>query len=339
MNSKIPPIPSSQITPKQLYLSRRDFIKTGGALAGGLLLAACGAVPQPTASPTLPAATIAPSLTPTTAASAIPTQTPRPSPTPLPTDELGDPLNSFEDITQYNNYYEFSTDKQAVAKLAQDFHTSPWQIEVAGLVSRPGIYSLDELLQRYPPEDRIYRLRCVEGWSMVIPWLGFPLAKLLKDIEPTSAARYVRFETLSRPAEMPGLKDPLFPWPYREGLRLDEAMHDLTLLASGLYGGELPAQNGGGLRLVVPWKYGFKSIKAITRIELTAEQPSSMWSEISPREYGFYANVNPDVNHPRWSQFSERRIGEPFRRHTLLFNGYADQVAQLYTGMDLKKNY
>jgi len=309
-------IPSSEITPKHVYLSRRDFIKSAGIIAGSVALAAC-----------------APQLTSTT-------QTAPPAPTAGgKTDELGDPVNTYNDITNYNNYYEFTTDKEGVASMAKDFNTSPWDVEVSGLVNRPGKFSVDDLVRKFQPEERIYRLRCVEAWSMVIPWVGFPLAKLLNEVQPTSDAKYVRFETLFKPEDMPGQKQPFYPWPYQEGLRIDEAMHDLTLLATGLYGGELPAQNGGGIRLVVPWKYGFKSIKAIIKIELTADQPKTMWSEIAPNEYGFYANVNPQVDHPRWSQRTERRIGEFSRQETLMFNGYAEQVANLYEGMDLNANY
>ena len=311
------PVQSSEITPKGLYLSRRDFIKATGLLAGSLALAACA--PQ-----------LANTPQPTTAAQAQVAQK---------TDELGDPVNSFTDITNYNNYYEFTTDKGGVARAAAKFKTSPWEVEVSGLVNNPRQYAVEDLIKKFQPEERIYRLRCVEAWSMVIPWVGFPLAKLLKEVEPTSAAKYVRFETVMRPEEMPGQQDRLYPWPYQEGLRLDEAMNDLTLLATGMYGGELPAQNGGGLRLVVPWKYGFKSIKAVIKIELVAEQPSTMWSTIAPNEYGFYSNVNPQVNHPRWSQTTERRIGELQRRATHMFNGYAEQVAHLYDGLDLAKNY
>jgi len=310
---KIPLIPSSEITPKQVYLSRRDFIKAAGVIAGSIVLAAC---------------TTAPGIN-TSTGSNNKTQL---SPT-------GDVANTFEEITNYNNYYEFTTDKQGVATLARDFKTSPWDVEISGLVNKPGKYSVNDLVKKYPPEERIYRLRCVEGWSMVIPWVGFPLAKLLADVEPTSDARYVRFETTYKPEDMPGQKQATYPWPYQEGLRIDEAMNDLTLLATGLYGGELPAQSGGGIRLVVPWKYGFKSIKAIMKIELTDQQPATLWSTIAPNEYGFYANVNPQVDHPRWSQASERRIGEFSRRDTLMFNGYSDQVSYLYEGMDLKKNY
>lgn len=313
----IPKIPSSEITPKHVYLSRRDFIKAAGVLAGSMALAACApdlAEPAESAAPADPAVS-------------------------AKTDELGDPVNSFEDITNYNNYYEFTTDKEGVARLAKGFQTSPWDVEVSGLVKNPRKFGVEDLVKSFPPEERIYRLRCVEAWSMVIPWMGFPLSKLLSLVEPTSDAKYVRFETVFKPEEMPGLRQPGYPWPYQEGLRLDEAMHDLTILATGLYGGELPPQSGGGIRLVVPWKYGFKSIKAIVKIELTAEQPATLWSDIAPSEYGFYANVNPQVDHPRWSQASERRIGEFARRDTLMFNGYAEQVAGLYAGMDLAKNY
>ena len=307
------PIQSSEITPKHVYLSRREFMKAAGLVAGGALLAACAGSP--------------------------PEETPAVGGTPTQTDELGDSVNTFKDITNYNNYYEFTTDKEGVAALAKDFQTSPWDVEVYGLVNNPRMYSVDELVKSFPPKERVYRLRCVEAWSMVIPWLGFPLARLLEEVEPTSDAKYVRFETIFKPDEMPGQKQRFYPWPYQEGLRLDEAMNDLTLLATGLYGGELPSQSGGGIRLVVPWKYGFKSIKAVVKIELTANQPSTLWSQIAPNEYGFYANVNPQVDHPRWSQRSERRIGELGRRDTLMFNGYAEQVAGLYTGMDLARYY
>ena len=321
MNTKFPNIPvkSSEITPKQVYLSRRDFIKAAGVIAGSVALAACA--PQLSQSP----------------AQALPT--PADKSIGKKTDELGNQVNTFEDITHYNNYYEFSTDKGGVAPLAARFKTSPWEVEVSGLVNKPQKYALEDLIKQFQPEERIYRLRCVEAWSMVIPWVGFPLAKLLKAVEPTSAAKYVRFETVTRPNEMPGESDSSYPWPYQEGLRMDEAMNDLTLLATGMYGGELPAQNGGGMRLVVPWKYGFKSIKAVVKIELVANQPTTMWSTINSNEYGFYSNVNPQVDHPRWSQATERRIGELQRRDTLMFNGYADQVAHLYDGMDLRANY
>jgi sulfoxide reductase catalytic subunit YedY len=252
---------------------------------------------------------------------------------------LGRKLTSFDAITHYNNYYEFSTDKEAVAPLAEGFPTSPWQVEISGLVEKPQTLGMEDILKLYDTEERIYRLRCVEGWSMVIPWNGFPLKKLLDAVVPMTSAKYVAFRTVLDTDHMPGLNDPLFPWPYTEGLRLDEAMNDLTLLATGLYGKDLPPQDGAPIRLVVPWKYGFKSAKSLVKIELVEKQPATFWNNIAPREYGFYSNVNPDVPHPRWSQASERRIGEGGRIPTLLFNGYADQVAQLYTGMDLKANY
>lgn len=298
-------IPSSEITPKLVYLSRRDFMKAAGVVGAGALLTACA----PNAA------------------------------TEAPTSALPDVPNSFEDITNYNNYYEFSTDKQAVAPLSKDFQARPWDVEVGGLVNNPQTYAIEDLLKKFPSEERVYRLRCVEAWSMVIPWMGFPLAQLLKEVEPTSDAKFVRFEAVYRPEEMPGLKSPFYDWPYQEGLRLDEAMNDLTLLATGLYGELLPNQSGAPLRLVVPWKYGFKSIKGIVKIELTDTQPKTLWSTASPNEYGFYSNVNPNVSHPRWSQSSERRIGELNRRPTLMFNGYEKEVACLYEGMDLAKNY
>jgi sulfoxide reductase catalytic subunit YedY len=252
---------------------------------------------------------------------------------------LGDPANTFEEITNYNNYYEFSTDKEAVAVLSKDFQTMPWTVEVKGLVNKPTTFGIEDLHSRFPSEERIYRLRCVEAWSMVIPWMGFPLKKLLDEVEPTSKAKFVRFQTLFDPERMPGQNARWYSWPYVEGLRLDEAMHDLAILSTGLYGKELLPQNGAPLRLVVPWKYGFKSIKSIVRIDLVEEMPESLWMNAAPHEYGFYANVNPEVDHPRWSQASERRIGELSRRKTLMFNGYAEEVAHLYDGMDLRENY
>ena len=309
---KSAPVKSYEITSYSQYLSRRDFLKAAGIVTGSALLAAC----SPGSS---------------TATEPIPDL-------PAKSDELGNPANSYQDITNYNNFYEFSTTKEAVNPLSQDFTTEPWTVEVFGLVNNPKTYGIEDLL-KFPQEERVYRLRCVEAWSMVIPWNGFPLASLLKEVEPTSDAKYVRFETVYRPEEMPGQKSPFYPWPYQEGLRLDEAMHDLTLLATGLYGMPMPNANGAPIRLVVPWKYGFKSIKSIVKIELTAEQPSTLWSAVGPNEYGFYSNVNPDRAHPRWSQASERRIGELGRRPTLMFNGYAEQVAHLYEGMDLNENY
>lgn len=250
--------------------------------------------------------------------------------------------NALEDITSYNNFYEFGWDKSDPATYAGQLTTKPWSIEIGGLVDKPGTYALDDLLQGQTIEERIYRFRCVEAWSMVVPWNGFELAALLKRVGVQSAAKYVAFETLFRPEEMPGQQDGSFPWPYVEGLRLDEAMHPLTLLATGLYGEPMPNQNGAPIRLVVPWKYGFKSIKSIVKITLTDSQPPTTWNKLQPAEYGFYANVNPTVDHPRWSQASERPIGGGLfggRVDTLMFNGYGDEVASLYAGQDLAKDY
>ncbi|MEW5960002.1 MAG: protein-methionine-sulfoxide reductase catalytic subunit MsrP [Chloroflexota bacterium] len=310
-------IKSSEITPEHIYLSRRRFMGGIGALAAGsLLLSACGG------SETSSAAGIEEADLQVSAA----------------TDELGAKLTSFEAVTNFNNYYEFTTDKERVARLAKDFITSPWLVQVGGLVNRPKTYDIDDL-RRFTQQERIYRLRCVEGWSMVIPWLGFPLHELLKEVEPAAQAKYVRFETLYDPGQFPGQKSDWYNWPYVEGLRLDEAMNDLALLATGLYGKELLPQNGAPVRLVVPWKYGFKSIKSIVKVDLVAEMPVSLWMAAAPHEYGFYANVNPDVPHPRWSQATERRIGTPGRQATLFFNGYAEQVAGLYKDLDLRANY
>lgn len=307
----------SEITPEHVYLSRRKFMVGIGALAiAPAVLSACNAL-----------------------APAAPPPTTDPAATPEPTPDLKAELTPYEAVTNYNNYYEFSTDKEAVARVAKDFRVRPWTVTVGGLVHKPQVFDVDALVQQFPPEERIYRLRCVEAWSMVIPWLGFPLASLLRAVEPMGSARYVRFETLLDPEQMPGQRSPWYQWPYVEGLRLDEAMHDLTILSTGLYGKSLLPQNGAPLRLVVPWKYGFKSIKSIVKIDLVEEQPTSLWMAAAPNEYGFYANVNPDVSHPRWSQASERRIGETGRRRTLPFNGYAEEVAGLYAGMDLKANY
>jgi sulfoxide reductase catalytic subunit YedY len=310
------PVLPSEITPESLYRHRRDFLKAAGILGGSALLAAC-----------------APSAA-----------TPQPEPATLSsfdgkTDELGDPLNTYQDITNYNNYYEFSEGKEAVAPLSAGFKSDPWSVEVTGLVSKPRTFAMEELLTMFPQEDRIYRLRCVEAWSMVIPWRGFPLASLLKAVEPLMDAKYVAFTTLMDPMQFPGQSRGFYPWPYHEGLRLDEAMNDLALMVTGLYGEALPPQDGAPLRLAVPWKYGFKSIKAIVKIELTDEEPPNFWKAIASNEYGFYANVNPEVAHPRWLQSSERRIGELSRRPTLMFNGYSEQVAHLYEGMDLAQNY
>jgi sulfoxide reductase catalytic subunit YedY len=255
---------------------------------------------------------------------------------PFSTDE---PLTPEEDSTNYNNFYEFDTTKYGPAKVAKDFRTKPWSVAIEGEVAKPGTYHLEEILKPHPLEERIYRLRCVEGWSMVIPWVGFPLGDLIKRFEPTSRAKFVEFTTLYDPEQMPGQRRSVLKWPYVEGLRMDEAMHPLTILAVGLYGAVLPNQNGAPLRLVVPWKYGFKSIKSIVKIRFIAEQPMTSWALAAPPEYGFYSNVNPDVPHPRWSQARERRIGEFSKRKTLIFNGYADQVEQLYAKMDLKKYF
>ena len=318
MNNKYKSVPvkSSEITPYSQYLSRRDFLKAAGFVTGSALLAAC---------------------MPNVVGTTVPTQEATVS--PPKTDEFGDPANSFEDITHYNNFYEFSTNKEAVYPLSKDFKTHPWTVEVYGLVNKPKTYAIEDLISKFTQVERVYRLRCVEGWSMVIPWTGFTLASLLQEVEPTSAAKFVRFETLMDKKQMHGEGNSLYPWPYTEGLRLDEAMNDLTILATGLYDVPLPNPDGAPIRLVVPWKYGFKSIKSIVKIELVDKQPETLWKATAPNEYGFYSNVNPNRPHPRWSQASERRIGELHRRPTLMFNGYAEQVAHLYDGMDLNLFY
>jgi methionine sulfoxide reductase catalytic subunit len=315
------PVLPSEITPRALYENRRDFLKAAGILTGGALLAAC---------------------TPTGSSSGSDKSKQAPASAAVfagKTDELGAPLNSYADITNYNNYYEFSENKEAVAPLSADFKSRPWTVEVSGMVNKPQTFDIDTLLKMFPQEDRIYRLRCVEAWSMVIPWRGFPLASLLKAVEPTSSAKYVHFVTLMDHTRLPNEGNDLYPWPYEEGLRLDEAMNDLALLVTGLYGAPLPAQDGAPIRLVVPWKYGFKGIKAINKIELVDKMPGTFWSTVAPNEYGFYANVNPNVPHPRWLQSSERRIGELSMRPTLMFNGYGDKVAYLYNGMDLRQEF
>ncbi len=327
-------IPSSEITPQSLYLSRRDFLKTAGIVSATAFLAACGVNPSG-------------GSTANGGPTAIPgwsDQTPTPS-SPVPdnaqgmtADELGNSFTSLDNVTHYNNYYEFSVAKDAVAPLSANFKTSPWSVQVGGLVQNPKTYAIEDLL-KFQQKERIYRLRCVEAWSMVIPWTGFELADLLNEVQPMTSAKYVAFTTLMDKSQMPGEGDPFYPWPYDEGLRLDEAMHRLTILATGLYGQSLPNQDGAPLRLVVPWKYGFKSIKAIVRIDLVEKKPPTFWNNISRTEYGFYSNVNPNVDHPRWSQATERRIGELSRRNTLMFNGYYDEVASLYSGMDLRANY
>ncbi|MFN2578184.1 MAG: protein-methionine-sulfoxide reductase catalytic subunit MsrP [Pyrinomonadaceae bacterium] len=317
-------IKSSEITDHKTYLNRRFFMR-GAALAGSV--AATGFLyrklnPPPAEIPQGPKLEVI---------SSGPAETS----TGFKTSEALTPL---EDITNYNNFYEFSTEKGAVASAAKGFVTRPWAVSVEGLVNKPKVFDLDELL-KIDQEERVYRLRCVEGWSMVIPWIGFPLLKLLEQVGPNSQAKYVAFQTLLDSKRMPNQRTGVLDWPYVEGLRLDEAMHPLTILATGLYGQALPAQDGAPIRLVVPWKYGFKSIKSIVKISLVAQQPPTTWGEYAPNEYGFYSNVNPNVDHPRWSQSHERRIGEFSGRPTLMFNGYADQVAHLYDGMDLRANY
>ncbi len=317
-------IKGSEITPERAYLNRRAFMQSAAAVGSlaattGLYYLFAGANRRPPPSPDPQSlATVAP-----------PDRA-------LTTDE---PPTDYDDITHYNNFYEFSTAKHDVAYESRALMTRPWTVVVGGLVNRPRTFDVDELIRLFPLEERIYRLRCVEGWSMVIPWVGFPLSGLLRLVEPLGAAQFVAFETLHDSKQFPLQRSRLLDWPYREGLRLDEALHPLTLLAVGLYGKTLPNQNGAPLRLVVPWKYGFKSIKSIVRITVTDRMPRATWRETAPREYGFYANVNPQVSHPRWSQATERRIGEFTRRPTLMFNGYADQVASLYAGMDLRKFY
>ncbi len=297
-------IPSSEITPESLYLRRREFIGRGArtlaaaAVAPGSLLAACSRADGGTAS---------------------------------------EETTPYELVTTYNNFYEFGPGKEDPSRLAHHFNPRPWTVTLDGLVDRPGQYDLSDFVRPHAIEDRVYRLRCVEAWSMVIPWRGIPLAPVLERAGPRPSARYVELTTVYRPAELPGQRRRVLNWPYVEGLRLDEAMHPLSFLATGLYGRELPNQNGAPLRLVVPWKYGFKSIKSIVRMRLTETMPLNTWQEMQPNEYGFFANVNPEVDHPRWSQARERRIGEVRRRPTLPFNGYADEVAHLYAGMDLRR--
>ena len=301
----------SEITPRERYVNRREII--AGLVGAGLMIGA----PASRGSERLKYV-----------------RNPRLS--------LSEPSNSLEDITTYNNFYEFGTDKGDPARLSGNFRPKPWSVAVSGEAEVTGSFTLEDFLKPHPLEERIYRLRCVEAWSMVIPWVGFPLGDLLKRFRPTSRARYVAFKTVLRPKEMPGQRFPVLDWPYVEGLRMDEAMHPLTILAVGLYGEVLPNQNGAPLRLVVPWKYGFKSIKSIVEIRFTEKRPPTSWNLSAPHEYGFYANVNPDVDHPRWSQAKERRIGAGVfapRVPTLPFNGYAEQVAGLYRGIDLEKNF
>ena len=303
------------VTDRRLYLGRREFLRAVAVATG--------------------AASVPLTVVPVAAATPAPAKLEYVK-SRFSTDEAQTP---FEDVTTYNNFYEFGVDKGDPSRNAGSLRTRPWTVTVDGLAAKGGQFAIDDLVKPYQLEERIYRLRCVEAWSMVIPWIGFPLSALLKRVEPTPKAKFVEFATLSAPDQMPGQRRGVLDWPYVEGLRLDEAMHPLTILAVGLYGQVLPNQNGAPLRLVVPWKYGFKSIKSIVRIQLVERQPRSAWEKSQSSEYGFYSNVNPEVDHPRWSQARERRIGEFFKRRTQMFNGYADQVASLYAGMDLKKNY
>ena len=315
---RYPAIPESEVTPQALFRQRRRFLKGGAALSaaallpGGLLLPDSARAWRESLSERLEA--------------------------PLPRRELagGEALTSREDATSYNNFYELGTRKSDPDVYAHKLITDPWSLTLDGEVEKPATLALEDVLSRESLEERIYRLRCVEAWSMVIPWIGFPLADLLKRHAPTSRAKYVRFESIYDPDNLRGQQSSILDWPYREALRIDEAMHPLTLMAVGMYGEVMPKQNGAPIRLVVPWKYGFKSIKSVVRITLTEERPTSAWMEQNPEEYGFFANVNPNADHPRWSQARERRIGEAGKRETLMFNGYADQVAELYAGMDLQ---
>jgi methionine sulfoxide reductase catalytic subunit len=307
---------SSEITPKRVYLDRREFMR-GAALAG-----AAAAVASKLGGLISPEIAHAGSL----------------KYTKSDLSTHGEELTPLKDITNYNNYYEFGTDKYSPASEAQQLVTHPWKVSVEGLCAKPRTYTIDELMD-WPLEERVYRMRCVEGWSMVIPWIGFQLSKLIEAAQPKPQAKYVAFETLYDPAHMPGLKTDVLQWPYVEGLRMDEAMQRLTILAVGIYGDPLPKQDGAPIRLVVPWKYGFKGIKSIVKIKFVDSQPPTTWNIAAPDEYGFYSNVNPNVDHPRWSQKKERRIGEFFKRDTLMFNGYGNEVAKLYTGMDLRKYF
>jgi sulfoxide reductase catalytic subunit YedY len=312
------------ITDKELYLKRRDFIKGTLTAAASLTLALCAKPFAPKAFAKEEAKAFTDKAFPSVGKS------------PFSTDESP---NKYSDVTTYNNFYEFGLDKAAPAANAKRFCARPWTLTIDGLAGKPCTVDVDQLIKRHPIEERVYRLRCVEAWSMVIPWVGIPLAEVIKAAEPASRAKYVAFTTLYDPERMPGQRANVLKWPYAEGLRMDEAMNPLTILAVGLYGEILPNQNGAPVRLVVPWKYGFKSIKSIVRISLLAEQPPTSWSLSAPREYGFYANVNPNVDHPRWSQGTEQKIGKLGRFPTLMFNGYGEYVARMYDGMDLKKSY
>jgi sulfoxide reductase catalytic subunit YedY len=313
-------IRSSEITPKSLYLRRREFIQStsGGALA------------------TVVSAMVPPALASLTAQGGL-AKLANVQKSPLST--TGEKLTRYDAVTGYNNFYEFGTDKEDPARNAHTLHPKPWKLTIDGEVGKPGSYDLDDFIKPFTLEERVYRMRCVEGWSMIIPWVGIPFADIIKRVEPTSRAKFVQMETLVDTRQMPEQRYPVLDWPYVEGLRLDEATHPLTILAVGLYGEVLPNQNGAPIRLVVPWKYGFKGVKSIVRIKFVERQPLNTWQIQNSREYGFYSNVNPEVDHPRWSQATERRIGEFFRRKTLMFNGYGDAVASMYAGMDLRKQY
>jgi sulfoxide reductase catalytic subunit YedY len=318
-------IPSSDITPEAVFRDRRRLMQWAGAASMSAAL------------PSLwPNAAFAQMAQANSGAQKLAAK-------PNPAFQLSDKLTSFKDITTYNNFYEFGTDKSDPSRNAHSLQTRPWQVTVEGAVQHPGVYDIDALLKLAPLEERVYRMRCVEGWSMVIPWVGYSLSELIKRVGPTGNAKYIQFLTLDDPKQMPGLSSPILQWPYTEGLRMDEAMNPLTLLTMGLYGEVLPKQDGAPVRVVVPWKYGFKSAKSIVKIRFVEQQPKTSWSEYAPKEYGFYSNVNPNVDHPRWSQATERRIGEDGfftpKRKTLMFNGYGDQVASLYRGMDLKANF
>ena len=314
----------SEITDRKLFLSRRRFMR-GSALGLATTVAGAGGLLLPRSTPAI-------ARDPNAKGEML-------SGVLESTYRVDDDLTPFKDITRYNNFYEFGTGKRDPAKNSGQFKPRPWKVRITGECEQPGEYDLDAIIDPHRLEERIYRLRCVEAWSMVVPWVGIPLGPVLKRFKPTSKAKYVAFRTVFRPAEMPGQKRGFLDWPYVEGLRIDEAMHPLTLLAVGLYGQVLPNQNGAPIRLVVPWKYGFKSIKSIVTIKFTEHEPTTTWNIQAPSEYGFYSNVNPQVDHPRWSQGKERRIGEIFKRPTLMYNGYADEVAGLYAGMDLRKNY
>jgi methionine sulfoxide reductase catalytic subunit len=316
-------IPSSEITAESAYRSRREFLKEAGLL--GIAMATA----SPAVATALEAATGSRAAVGRQAGQAKAAYG----------EALRGEVTPWDDVTGYNNYYEFGTDKEDPAANARNFRTRPWTIRVEGMVNRPADYQLEDFIKPYKLEDRIYRHRCVEAWSMVVPWMGFPMADFIKRVEPQPSAKYVEFTTLNDAKQMPGLRIPVLDWPYVEGLRMDEAMHPLAFFVTGVYGKTLPNQNGAPLRYVTPWKYGFKGCKSIVKIRFTDKQPRTAWNVAAANEYGFYANVNPTVDHPRWSQAKERRIGELSRRPTLMFNGYADEVASLYSGMDLRKNY